>query len=607
MALVAVIFTAAGSTAQNQDYDFEVDGLYLKLKSTTTDTIETTLVGMTIAQQGADMTLSPVVEYSNTPIKIVEITLELDLPTEVGNTLTIPGGIQINTLKSAPFVSFNLPKDVSLMDLIQGNGYIQSIILPADITAIPDGAFKGCRSLKNITLPPSVTEIGNHAFEDCSSMTSVKGLENIATVGDVAFAGCSSLDSVYFTPVLTDLGAYAFEGCEALKEISIGSVTTIKSHTFSQSGITSIDFLNDITTIEPYGLVGLTLEVANLPDKVSSLRRGAIGGNIKRVRLGDSMKIVGKNAFTGQGGFRSHSGEWSWYVCFSGYFKGLEDIDINKAEVVHLGAFNHFDNLKALTFSPTVTTIYCDCPEPYDYCYFSGFTGSVIIQDSPQPLLLHGSSGSYFMDEVYIGRSLIGDTYTDYDAPFFMVSNLTLGDLVEHLPGKTFYRCDPLEIALPKNLRFIGNNCFKGITNAELILPAKLDTIESKAFGDMPNLKKVVSLAKVPPVCDPDVFTSMQYAFATLEVPDVEAYRAAPGWKNFRNIVTSGIDDPLADPSAPVISLEEGAIKVSGSGDAEIYTSDGRLVYRGSPATIPALPRGLYIVRAGSSALKLTL
>lgn len=606
LALVAVTLTAA--TASAQDYDFTTDdGLYLKITSTS-DTIEANLVGMALSQGDRDMSLSPVIEYRNAPVRIVKIDLTLDLPTKVGNTLTIPDGIQIASLRSAPFINFNLPEDVALMNVIQGNSYIQSITLPDDITAIPDNAFNGCSSLMTISLPPTVTVIGDYSFNGCSSLTSIDGLDNITSVGNHAFSGCSNIKALLFSPNLKNLGASAFENCKALTDINIGSVKTIKAYTFNHTGITSIDFLNDITRIERFGLAYLTLEDANLPNSLTGLGSGTIGGDIKRIRLGDSMKGLYQNSFTGIGWYRTHNGDRNWDSAFSGYLYNLEYIDFNKAETVHMGAFYHMDSLKTLIFPPTVKTIYCDRAHDYeDWGYFTGFTCSVTIQDSHQPLLLHGSSGAYFKGNVYLGRSLVGDTYSDYDSPFRNVTTLTLGNLVEHLPGNTFNFCDALEIKLPDNLRTIGAKCFKATTNTELILPAKMDTIGAKAFGDTPNLQKVISLAKEPPVCDPDLFTSMIYAFATLEVPDVEAYRNAPGWKNFRNIVTSGIDDPLADPSAPVISVEEGAIKVSGTGPAEIYSADGRLIYRGSPAAIPALPRGLYIVRAGTASLKLTL
>ena len=87
----------------------------------------------------------------------------------------------------------------------------------------------------------------------------------------------------------------------------------------------------------------------------------------------------------------------------------------------------------------------------------------------------------------------------------------------------------------------------------------------------------------------------------------MEAYRNAPECKNFRNIVTSGIDNPPADPSAPAITIEDGVIKVCGSEKAEIYSTDGRLIYSGSPTTIPQLPRGIYIVRSGETSVTLTI
>lgn len=66
-------------------------------------------------------------------------------------------------------------------------GYAESIELPADCTAVADGAFAGAAFLKNVVIPDCYTSIGFGAFEGCD------GLEKLT----VPFIGGGSEDSDY--------------------------------------------------------------------------------------------------------------------------------------------------------------------------------------------------------------------------------------------------------------------------------------------------------------------------------------------------------------------------------------------------------------------------
>lgn len=50
---------------------------------------------------------------------------------------------------------------------------VEEIILPATISAIPQGAFAGCSSLRRITIPRRVTSILRATFDGCTSLTDV--------------------------------------------------------------------------------------------------------------------------------------------------------------------------------------------------------------------------------------------------------------------------------------------------------------------------------------------------------------------------------------------------------------------------------------------------
>ena len=59
------------------------------------------------------------------------------------------------------------------------NTEITELIIPDDMTSIPNYVFYGCRGLTSVTIPNSVTSIGKRAFYACSALTSIRSLVKI--------------------------------------------------------------------------------------------------------------------------------------------------------------------------------------------------------------------------------------------------------------------------------------------------------------------------------------------------------------------------------------------------------------------------------------------
>ncbi len=49
-----------------------------------------------------------------------------------------------------------------------------SIAMPAGLTSIGEGAFRGCSSMTTIELPAGLRSIGEGAFDGCSSLTRIE-------------------------------------------------------------------------------------------------------------------------------------------------------------------------------------------------------------------------------------------------------------------------------------------------------------------------------------------------------------------------------------------------------------------------------------------------
>ncbi len=92
------------------------------------------------------------------------------------------------------------------------------------------------------------------------------------------------------------------------------------------------------------------------------------------------------------------------------------------------------------------------------------------------------------------------------------------------------------KIVLPDKLRIIGNQALFACDSIEsLILPAGIERIESRAFGNCTGLKTLTVLAPTPPLLAEDAFSGVDVSKIRLVVPKgaKKAYKSAPNWERF--------------------------------------------------------------------------
>lgn len=145
---------------------------------------------------------------------------------------------------------------------------ITDLTLPAGLTSITDGAFKGLSSLATIQLaaantsfvvddnvlynkektkilcfpqlragdyamPATITEMGDYQFYNCVNLTGITLPNTIKTIPQYSFAGCTGLSVISIPVLVNSIGQYAFAGCAKLSEITIpSSVETVGDHAF---------------------------------------------------------------------------------------------------------------------------------------------------------------------------------------------------------------------------------------------------------------------------------------------------------------------------------------------------------------------------------------
>ena len=168
--LLAVLMIMAASMASA--HDFEVDGIYYQITSSTTP------YTVAVSYDGS-------IKYTGSVI--------------IPETVSYNGKVySVTSIGDKAFYGCN---------------GLTSITIPNSVTSIGDEAFEGCNGLTSITIPNSVTSIGDEAFQYCSGLTSVTIPNSVTSIGNSAFSGCSGLTSVTIPNSVTSIGGGAFQYC----------------------------------------------------------------------------------------------------------------------------------------------------------------------------------------------------------------------------------------------------------------------------------------------------------------------------------------------------------------------------------------------------------
>lgn len=206
-------------------HDFEVDGIYYSITSSTELTVEVTHKG------------SSYVEYSN------EYSGAIDIP-------------ELVTYASQTY----------------------------RVTAIDDYAFSQCRNLKSVFIPKSVDEIRSYAFNECLNLDSVFISEGVYKIGYNAFRNCNKLVSISIPESVTEIESYAlnttgwyknqtdgvvyagnvlykYKGTmpiDAAIEIKEGTISISQSAFFDCSNLASLTIPGSVVSIGNYAFGGCT-------------------------------------------------------------------------------------------------------------------------------------------------------------------------------------------------------------------------------------------------------------------------------------------------------------------------------------------------------------
>ncbi len=363
---------------------------------------------------------------------------------------------------------------------------------------------------------------------------------------------------------ITSIGDYAFMGCSGLTELTLpNSVRSIGESAFRGcSGLTELILPNSVTSIGNYafsdcsGLEKITVDRGNKRydsrgncNSIIDTETNTLIAGCKNSVIPNSVRSIGDSAFEG---------------C-SGLIKLTLPSSVTS---IGINAFYGCSGLTELTLPNSVTSI-------GDYA-FSGCSG--------------------------LEKITVESGNSRYD------SRDNCNSIIETATNTLIAGCK--NSIIPNSITSIGDAAFSDCSElTELILPDSVTSIGNGAFGGCSGLVKITSLAKIPPVCDSEVFDGVNKTNCELIVPEgsVAAYTRAEGWNEFSNIMGfSGVEVTVADGNT--IRAIGNQIEISGDfTSVEVYGINGALIYKGKDNVVTVPSAGIYLVHVADKTRKIVV
>lgn len=564
--------------------------------------------------------------------------------------------------------------------------------IPNSVTSIGRGAFAGCTSFTSLSIPNSVNNIGGRAFAGCTSLVDfrIEDSENVLsfekgiylpyifddcplttlyvgrnlsytpnyTYGYSPFYENKTIKSVIFGEYVTVIPESLFEYCDAIKHVSISnSVRDIKRNAFYNCSEVSVHISNianwclinfydmhsnPLNTGGNLYLNGELLKELIIPEGITEVKSYAFYKycNLISVKVPNSLNFVRNNAFYGCEGLGAVYIESlsSWCnIEFESMIDNLlcyaKSMYLNNKLLKELQIPNDITEIKKYSFAccESIEKVYMS--NNIEYIGESAFNDCVKITDvvlssNLKNIDSRAFSGCGNIIELTIPQSV---TKIKEDA-FDGLSSLKMlyfedGEESLFLPSIYSYKnglfkdCPLENLYLGRELIFSAtpNNYdspFYGIgTLTSVTIGSNTSFIGKCMFQGCYGISYIYLLGSTPPVVNDNNFTDNQFANTIVYVPTgtLTTYLQADVWKNFWNIQEfdeTCIENIVADNVIEFIMYDDGIIFTNIIGkQLTIYSANGSLIkdvikYNGEKILLES---GNYIVYSFNKSVKIIL
>lgn len=399
----------------------------------------------------------------------------------------------------------------------------------------------------------TVVTIGYNAFFGCTNLVSVTFPESITGVSASIFSSCSNLSSVTLTGKLKVLSMNMFKDCVKLQVVNIPEgVTTIGATAFRGcKKLKSVVIPGTVTTLKQGAFSECSaLQTVKIPASVTTIEQGVFEecSALSNVEIPESVTELGTRAFART---------------------GIQKIKVPSG----------------------VTTL---MPGMFYEC------SQLAEVDLPDGIESIGGYAFYLCEKL---------------------ESIKLPAHLKTISESAFEKCGLTKMEIPEEVTSLGLNSFKGCIFLKIMkIGRSVTSIDARAFDGCTGLGSIYSYNPKPPVLGVYVFNKVPTGTCVLYVPEdaVGVYRTETfngwSWGIFTNILpfpSSAVDDIRGDEASVDVSINGSSLQINGAKGSQVavYNADGRCewqtpCYDGEPVE---LGKGLHIVRAGNSAVKVSL
>ena len=410
---------------------------------------------------------------------------------------------------------------------------VKNLIIPEGTTKISKYAFNKCNTLTSVTIPAGVTDFGEMAFDSCEGLTSVTCASSISYR---AFWKCTNLTSVTLLKGVEIIGARSFAYCEALTKVNIEDIASWCAIEFND---------NPLNYAHHLFVNGQEVKELVIPEGVSEIKGGAFVGctGLSSVNIPSSVTAIGTLAFDG---------------C-----TGLEEVHSEITEPFSIDR-NTFSN------ETYKKPLYVPYGTKTKYEATNGWKNFKNIVESENSNKFEKDGVTYeILDDETVAITKDNNVQHTQVLPIFVLYDGKSRTVTVIGDGAFKNNQYLTQITIPSTINKIGDGAFAGCVNLAVIIihvenPIDIAHVRTRAGSS-------------------SVFEGVDMETCILYVPDnsVTAYKAADGWKDFKNIL-------------PISTLGIQGIGLDGQ-PFEVYNMQGRKV-RHEATSLDGLPKGVYII-----------
>lgn len=478
-------------------YDFEVDGLYYTIISTSNLTCK---VDKGDVAYSGDIVVPSEVQYRGKTLRV----------TEIGDVF-----------KGSEISSIICPAESLSESSFRGCARLEKIELNGQLSVLPSYCFYDCKLLKEYNFPSTIIQIDDHCFYNCISLENMPC--GIQVLGEGAFENCSSLEEIDLSEISSEIPRYAFRECTKLRSVQLSqTLKTIGEEAFYNcKNLSSVEFPEGLEKISDKSFFGCeNIKSIEFPESLQTLGNDAFcGTRIDTLRLPDNVTNVSGGSLEPAINieFGSGIGELPWFF------------SVNK------GLFRDIASSIKFEF------------DDYTYNYnYKRTINKLVLRDSKNVF-------NFYRFEYEISKISNPSVATSVPVNIFDVNYLYIGRDVENRETDASQyplNSDLLEKENYKSqIKFmeIGGFCNKA---SIIFIASYIDTLQLnsnvtllKIYDyQLNNCKKIKLMGTLPPSLriygsSKDVQTET-YINLEIEVPKgcLEVYQNAPGWNKFWNI-----------------------------------------------------------------------